>query len=212
MARTAERSRGKRTREALLDAAIKVIARDGLEAASHRAVAKAVGASPALTTYYFSSRADLVLRAFEHHVARGLPVIDALWQKAFLILDECDGGLPAHEGVRKLATLAANFLCLPENRQREEVAFELAFFYQPRLEPELAELVRAYRAQMWQPALAFCQRCKSQHPETDADLLMGLIARLEFEQLSRTIDVSVERAAAQLERLVSMIMGLGEKE
>lgn len=208
MARTAERQRGKQTREALLDAAIAVIARVGIEAASHRAVAEQAQMSPALTTYYFSNKPDLVLQAFEHHVATGLPVIDALWERAFLILEERKAGPATVETVRQLATLAANFLCLPENRQREEIAFELAFFYQPRLEPVLAEHVRAYRERMRQPALEFCRRCKSAAPKVDADLLMGLIARLEFEQLSQTIDVSVDKAAAQLERLLSLIMGL----
>lgn len=208
MTRTAERQRGKQTRDALLDAAIAVIARGGMEAASHRAVALQAKASPALTTYYFTGKSDLVLQAFEHHVAKGLPVIDALWEQAFLIIDECDIDLAPGEAVHKLATLAANFLCRPENRQQEEIAFELAFFYQPRLEPELAKCVRSYRERMRQPALEFCRRCESTNPEIDADLLMGLIARLEFEQLSQTIDVSVAKAAGQLERLVSMIMGL----
>jgi len=208
MARVAERRRGKQTREALLDAAITVIARVGFEAVSHRAVADQARLSPALTTYYFSSKQDLVLQAFEHHVAKGLPVIDGLWQQGFAILDACGEAQPTAETVEQLATLAANFLCLPENRHREEIAFELAFFHQPRLEPELAEHVRAYRERMRQPALEFCRRCRSAEPEVDADLLMGLIARLEFEQLNQTIDVSVDRAAAQLRRLVSLIMGL----
>tara|TARA_R110002124_G_scaffold284895_1_gene462758 strand:+ start:19026 stop:19670 length:645 start_codon:yes stop_codon:yes gene_type:complete len=208
MARTAERQRGKQTREALLEAAIAVIARVGIEAVSHRAVADQAQMSPALTTYYFSGKPDLVLQAFEHYIAKGLPVIDGLWEQAFAILDAREDSLTTAATVRQLAVLAANFLCVPERRHREEVAFELAFFHQPRLEPALAVRVRAYRERMRQPALDFCRRCGSAAPEVDADLLMGLIARLEFEQLSQTIDVSVDRAAAQLERLVSLIMGL----
>lgn len=204
---TAERKRGQKTREALLDAAIRVIAHGGLEAASHRAVAREAAVSPALTTYYFSSKADLIQQAFEHHAAKGLPVIDALWTQAFAILDQRQNGLAADAAVARLAQLAADFLCRPENRLRVETAFELAFFHQPRLEPDLADRVRAYRERMRQPAVEFCGRCGSGEPEIDADLLMGLIARLEFEQLNQTIDVSVDRAARQLSRLVSMIMG-----
>ncbi|MDQ7019589.1 MAG: TetR family transcriptional regulator [Robiginitomaculum sp.] len=207
MPRTAKRQSGKRTRKALLDAAFHVIASKGLEGASHREVAKQAGASPALTTYYFSSKLDLILQAFDHYVEQGLPAINALWQQAYDILDRIDDGLPTEEGIRELARLAANFLCLPENRHRDEIAFELAFYHQPRLEPELAERVCAYRERMREPALEFCRRCHSPAPQIDADLLMGLIARLEFEQLSQTIDVSVERAAAQLERLITVIIG-----
>ena len=208
MSRTAQRQGGKRTRDALLDAAFTVIATKGLEGISHREVAKAAKASPALTTYYFSSKLDLILQTFDRYVERGLPAISALWDQAYGILDDIEAGLPATEGVQKLARLAAEFLCLPENRHRDEIAFELAFFHQPRLEPELAERVRAYRERMREPALRFCQRCAAPDPQVDADLLMGLIARLEFEQLSQTIDVSIERAAAQLERLITVVMGL----
>jgi AcrR family transcriptional regulator len=207
MPRTAQRQAGKRTRKALLEASFAVIAQKGLEGVSHRNVAKAADVAPALTTYYFSSKLDLIQQTFEHYVERGLPAISALWQQAYDILDDIENGLPANVGIKQLAHLAANFLCLPQNRHRDEIAFELAFYHQPRLEPQLAERVRAYRERMRAPALEFCLRCGSDAPQIDADLLMGLIARLEFEQLSQTIDVSVERAAAQLERLITVIMG-----
>ncbi len=208
MAQTAQRQSGKRTREALLDAAITVIARNGLEGLSHREVAKQAAASPALTTYYFSSKTDLIIQAFDHYVEHVPPAISALWQQGYAILEAIENGQAAPEAISQLAHLAANFLCLPENRQRDEIAFELAFFHQPRMDEVLAKRVRAYRDNMRQPALIFCQRCNSLDPEVDADLLMGLIARLEFEQLSKTIDVSVERAVGQLERLLTMIMGI----
>ena len=211
MPHTAQRQAGIRTRNALLDAAFLVIAQKGLEGVSHREVAKVAGVSPALTTYYFSSKLDLILKTFDRYVEQGLPAISALWQQAYDILDEIEKGLSAKNGVARLASLAASFLCLPENRHRNEIAFELAFFHQPRLEPELAERVRAYREGMRAPALEFCQRCDSPVPQVDADLLMGLIARLEFEQLNQTIDVSVERSAAQLERLIMVIMDIDKE-
>lgn len=211
MPHTAQRQAGKRTRNALLDAAFLVIAQKGLEGVSHREVAKVAKASPALTTYYFSSKLDLILQTFDRYVEHGLPAISALWQQAYDILDNIENGLPAKDGIARLANLAANFLCLPENRHREEIAFELAFFHHPRLEPELSERVRTYREDMRAPALEFCQRCASPLPQVDADLLMGLIARLEFEQLNQTIDVSVERSAAQLERLITIIMNIDKE-
>ncbi len=204
--RTTKR-RGDISREALLDAAISVIARAGLEGASHRAIAARAGTSPALTTYYFSSKTDMIRQAFDHFVERGTPTIDKAWGGARQVLDlRAAGKLDRSETIKRLANNAADYICGHENRRGDGVAFELAFLYQPRLEPDLIERVRDYRGRMLERAVSFCRAGGSADPHTDADLLMGLIVRLEFEQLSRAIHGSRGRAVAQLERYLDLIL------
>jgi AcrR family transcriptional regulator len=50
----------------ILDAACRVIARRGTDGLRMSAVAREAGVSSALIHYYFATRADLLLRAFEH--------------------------------------------------------------------------------------------------------------------------------------------------
>lgn len=58
-------TRGQRTREAIIDAAIELLRRDGAAALSHRAIAARAGTSLAATTYHFDSLDDLLVAAYE---------------------------------------------------------------------------------------------------------------------------------------------------
>jgi DNA-binding transcriptional regulator YbjK len=56
-------ARGELRRRAILKATLRLVARDGPHAATHRAVAAEAGVPLAATTYYFASRDDLVAQA-----------------------------------------------------------------------------------------------------------------------------------------------------
>src|SRR6185295_4575337 len=73
----------------ILEAACRVIARDGADGLRMGQVAREAGVSSALIHYYFATRADLLLRAFEHAD-----------EQADLTIDELIGDLPT--GAAKL--------------------------------------------------------------------------------------------------------------
>lgn len=79
-------SRGERRRDAILDAAVALLAEEGFGALSHRAVATRAGVPLAATTYYFRSREDLVgqavARAAAAEVDRARAVVAALPDRA----------------------------------------------------------------------------------------------------------------------------------
>ena len=54
--------------QTILDAALRVIGRDGLRAVTHRTVATEARTSLSATTYYFESGADLIVQAFTQYV------------------------------------------------------------------------------------------------------------------------------------------------
>ena len=58
------RESGKQRRLEIIEAALRVIARDGLRAVSHRAVAAEAAVPLAATTYYFHDLADLIAESF----------------------------------------------------------------------------------------------------------------------------------------------------
>ena len=72
MTRTA---RGEQRRRAILEAALRLVARDGPHAATHRAVAAEAGVPLAATTYYFASREDLIAQALRLSVDQELAEI-----------------------------------------------------------------------------------------------------------------------------------------
>lgn len=64
--------RGTARRTAILDASLRVIARDGAAGLTHRAVALEAEVPLAAMTYYFASRDELLIHAFSHLTARQL--------------------------------------------------------------------------------------------------------------------------------------------
>ena len=59
----ARRARGEQTRLKILDAVLKVIAREGTRGVTHRSVAAEAGVQLSLTTYYFSDIGALIREA-----------------------------------------------------------------------------------------------------------------------------------------------------
>jgi DNA-binding transcriptional regulator YbjK len=55
------RARGERRRQAILEATLRVIERDGVAGVSHRSVAREAGVPTTSTTYYFASLDDLLI-------------------------------------------------------------------------------------------------------------------------------------------------------
>ncbi len=74
-------TRGERTRRAILDAALRVVAAGGVEAMTHRSVATEAGIAHGTITYHFRSRDDIILAAFRHHIERVSTELDALFEE-----------------------------------------------------------------------------------------------------------------------------------
>lgn len=66
----------------ILDAACRVIAREGADGLRMSAVAREAGVSTALLHYYFATRSDLLLEAFKHADDQAGRVLDALMEGA----------------------------------------------------------------------------------------------------------------------------------
>jgi DNA-binding transcriptional regulator YbjK len=63
-------------RRLIVEAALRVIARDGVSAATHRAVAAAADVPLASTTYHFSSKAQIVTEALELAIDRSIAAVE----------------------------------------------------------------------------------------------------------------------------------------
>lgn len=68
----ARQARGLRRREELLEAVLRIVARSGVAAVTHRAVAREAGTSHRLTVYYFATKEQMLLEAFRHLAQRSL--------------------------------------------------------------------------------------------------------------------------------------------
>jgi DNA-binding transcriptional regulator YbjK len=78
MAERVHRESAQRRREALLRAAVEIVAESGTGAATHRAIASRAGLPPATPSYFFSSIDDLLVEATRHFTAQQAVAYEAL--------------------------------------------------------------------------------------------------------------------------------------
>ena len=111
-ARRASRLRGERTRQAIVEATQRVIARNGVAAVSHRSVAQEAGVNLSLTTYYFVDLYDLVAAAFRAFSDGGQGQLSEEWQRGFGFLERI-GPVPGSsvDTRRKVRNYALKSIC-----------------------------------------------------------------------------------------------------
>jgi DNA-binding transcriptional regulator YbjK len=110
--RDGRRARGTASREAIVNAAVRIVVSRGLAAVTHRAVAEEAAVSLARTTYHFPT-VEALLRAVQRHFtdgfdARLLEMISAARGRHASIVDVCCDFLAELVGTRRgelLATL-----------------------------------------------------------------------------------------------------------
>jgi AcrR family transcriptional regulator len=91
-------ARGESTRDALLDAATVIFARQGFEPANLRSIAQAAGVNPALIGYHFGNKEGLYLAVFERWVAQMREVFTPVWAEIDRVMAEpAPAGLPGAE-------------------------------------------------------------------------------------------------------------------
>jgi DNA-binding transcriptional regulator YbjK len=165
--------RGAARRDAILDAAIRIIAREGVQAATHRAVAHEAGVALAATTYYFASREQLVVEALRQVATRGIADLERAARE-----------LPARMSVALTAALFATTVADELRSRRAQLVAEHSL----HLEAARLDAVRdAHRA--WVDAAhaffaAGMRACGSPQPDTDGALVLAVVTGLQLGDLA----------------------------
>lgn len=107
------RARGLARRDALLRAAVEIVAERGVGGATHRAIAERAQVPPSTTTYFFASIDELILEALRHFTTLRVHQLDQLGN----VLKE-QGSEPA-----QIARMFADALCSAP-QQHEIAQFE----------------------------------------------------------------------------------------
>jgi len=169
------RPRGAARREALLDAVLRVVAEEGVDAVTHRRVAEVAGLPLASTTYWFQSKEHLLtaalqraadrdiarLRAFLGETPQDTP--DPLGLAVGAVVDPSE-----HSGQTSRGWLLATYALVLEAARRpalREVTMRWTDGYLDALSPVLAA-------------------AGSREPRTDAELLLAAADGLVVEQLA----------------------------
>jgi DNA-binding transcriptional regulator YbjK len=177
-----------------LEAALRVVAEIGPEALTHRRVAQEAGLPLAATTYWFTSKEELVAEAYRLAAARDVEraeqLADALAEEELL-----SGALLAE----RLAALVAGEL----DGDRAGLLAGYALCLEAARRPELREISSAWTDAYRALASQLMAQAGSRRPDADGELLAAVLDGLLLDQLARgaeDFERSVLRPA--VERLV----------
>jgi DNA-binding transcriptional regulator YbjK len=163
--------RGAARRQALLGAAVKLLAREGARAVTHRAVAREAGTTHGAPRYYFATRDELLDEALRQIAARQVDEVEAF-------LGRPRPAEPAAQASRLASFVGGVVTADPDGAiARYELFLEAA--RRPKLRPALEEWGAAY-TKLFAAELT----AHAADPEAEAELLLNLLNGLILRQLA----------------------------
>lgn len=156
------RARGLARREALLRAAVEIVAERGVGGATHRAIAERAGVPPSTTTYFFASIDELVLEALRHFTQQRVAQLNEL----STVLTE------QHSTPEETARLFAEILCAAP--QQHEIAQFEAYLDASRRDTEERATVGSIVEAFEQVAVSALRANGTPDPELVAPIFVSL--------------------------------------
>jgi TetR/AcrR family transcriptional regulator, regulator of biofilm formation and stress response len=196
--RRARTARGEARRTRILEAVLTIVGREGTGAMTHRAVAAEAEVPLAATTYYFSSRDDLLAEALEHAAHEDLAQLER--DAAGFAADPLTAATLAD---RLTANVAA---WLRGGRPALLAKYEISLESARR--PALAATSRAWTDAYLRAIAPALEKLGSPAPERDASIVFAAVCGFVLDELAAPqpgferaiLGASVERLLAGLTR------------
>jgi DNA-binding transcriptional regulator YbjK len=186
--RKASRQGSEQRRQEILDAAMRIVIRDGVRGVRHRAVAAQAGVPLSATTYYFKDIEDLLTDTFAQYVERSAAYMAKLWATTEEMLRGVmarNDGSPASRAqlADDIARMTAEYVHRQLLTRRDYLMAEQAFRQEALLSPRLAELVTSHQQILLQGTCQLLEVLGSREPQQDAKVLTAIIGRMEYQGL-----------------------------
>ena len=208
--RKAKRADSRERRLAILNAALRIIIRDGIRGIRHRAVAAEAKVPLAATTYYFKDINELISDAFNLFAENSLGATQKLENDSFKALAKFTPEQLAHPDTRAaLSQALVKFTIDHINSQlenRDQRILEHAFRNEALRNPELAKLAAIPQRHSLAQIEKFFRLLESSDPQADAEIVNGVIMQLEYTALIKpdTGDLIRRTVAHTMEKLLAL--------
>ncbi|HQV42116.1 MAG TPA: TetR family transcriptional regulator [Moraxellaceae bacterium] len=185
--RKAAREGSELRRLSILQAALRVVARDGVRGVKHRAVAAEAGVPLSATTYYFKDIHDLLTDAFTLYAKESVEnYIDPFWSRANLWLSAYPEGVREHpeqlaEVLDHLAQLGAEYVFMRLQTLRDNILIDNAFRYAALTDIRMHALALQHDQRLMGNFTRLLEYLGTREVESAARSLMSTIRRMEFE-------------------------------
>ena len=195
--RKTRRNGSEKRRRAILEAALRIVVREGIRGVRHRAVAKEAEVPLSATTYYFKDISDLITDAFTLFVESGASVFRTYWSGSHqaweMVFKRLEGGGDLREQLVAIMTdMAMDYVKNQLEHHKDYLMAEQAFRIECLRNENLRTIARSHRQYLLEDLTGFFRKTGSSHPETDAQLLLTVISAMEYEGLFRSFSLSDE--------------------
>jgi len=206
------RTKGEQTRNQILNAAIEVLATNGIKGTTHRAIANRAELQLSLTTYYFKDIQELVHEAFMLSSNRTVSHAGAAWTQAFELLDNYNKTQLRKVSVRNelaivLADLATQYLINKISEHSVELAVEQLLFTEIQVSPQLRELAQNHKRFLLTPFIQLCTYFNKENAEIDADIMLTIFTQLEYRNLMLKPDeIDTDNIFNTVKRVINWVL------
>lgn len=210
------RSKGEQTRLQILNAAIEVLAANGIKGTTHRAIANQAELQLSLTTYYFKDIQQLVHEAFLLSSNRTIEKVSTAWQQVFDLLDSYTKTRLKNMSVRRelaitLSKIASDYLVNKIKENPVDLAVEQFMFTEVKVSPELQQLAEKHRAYLLAPFEKLCGYFSPETAVIDADILLTVFTQLEYRNLVDPDAADADYIYSIVERLMMAVLRVKRK-
>lgn len=166
--------RGEERTRRVLEATIRLLAREGPRGVTHRAVASEAGTSLRATTYYFASREELLTEALRHYA-----------ETAFDRFDRIQHAEPAARAdpLDAAARMLTDTVMSDLTDDRDGLVAEYELVLEASRRPELAPAYAKWQAGLLALLEAHARELGSPTPQVHARLVLAALRGLEIEAL-----------------------------
>ncbi|MGI9277705.1 MAG: TetR/AcrR family transcriptional regulator [Endozoicomonas sp.] len=208
--RKTSRVNSEQRRRTILEAALRIVIRDGVRGVRHRAVAREAEVPLSATTYYFKDISDLITDTFTLFVEMGAEKFKAYWEESDHKLTEALSALEGHLDsgalfVDRLTDLAVEYVVSQLEKHRDYLVAERAFQLECLRNDKLRPVAFNHQNYLMQSLKAFFARIGSSQPEVDARLLNAVIMQVEYEGLVKEGEHDVDFMRVMLKRQLEMM-------
>lgn len=165
-------------REALLEAAIRVVAQQGMRGLTHRAVEVEAGVPHGSTTYYFGTRRDLLVALMAHMRDRGQRAVEPIAQG--LALSLADRSKPVD--LDAIATALVAFVDSSAEVELARYELQVTAARDPEMKQLMTEQCDVFRKMCMPIVIA----CGSSNPVRDSHVVQAAVDGWMLDRLTHS--------------------------
>lgn len=199
-------------RRAILEAALRIIVREGVRGIRHRSVAKEAEVPLAATTYYFKDIQELIGDTFILYAEKARESANKFAQKMYEPLENADGLKLAEltsgpKLVKIISEQLTRYVVDRLEQDRDGLVIDLAFHYEAIMSDAIRPLAKAYNDQLESKLIEFLKLVHSSHPNEDAKVLLSALRKAEYDAMLLAKEPLNQSSIYQLiERQVALIL------